>query len=80
MEQERGAGMFQSSTIRKGGKCWRRTPFRQDYTEKRLKQYPSVLEGVRRLKGHLKVLWSKVTKEKEEEKKRRKENERKNIN
>jgi len=52
LEQERGAGMFQSSVIRKGGKCWRRTPFRQDYTEKRLKQYPSVLEGVRRLKSH----------------------------
>jgi hypothetical protein len=75
--------MFQSSAIRKGGKCWRRTPFRQDYTEKRLKQYPSGLEGVRRLKGHLKVLWSKVTKEKEvqsKETKERKENERKNIN
>ncbi len=56
-------------------RCWRRTPFRV-YTEKRLKQYPSVLEGVRRLKSHGKVVWSKVKKVKErrkERKERRKE-------
>ncbi len=67
--------MFQSSAIRKGGKCWRRTPFRQDYTEKRLKQYPTVLESARRVKSHSKVLWGKVIKEKELKKEKKEKRE-----